>query len=56
MSNYTATPQDKSNYIIKLIKSVGKDLKHAIDSAVWYTNTDREQKQVEQLIQDNWSK
>ena len=56
MKGKTATPQEKANYIIRLMKSVGKDLQYAIDTAVWYTMTDREQKEVEQLIQDNWNK
>lgn len=56
MKQKTATPQDKANYIIKLIKSAGKDLQYAINTSVWYTNTDREQKEVEQLIQYNWNK
>jgi hypothetical protein len=56
MKTTKATPQDKANYIIKLMKSVGKDLKYAIDTAVWYTMTDREREEVEKIIAENWSK
>ena len=51
-----ATPQDKANYIIRMTKDIGRDFKYAIDTVVWYTMTDKEQKEVEQLIQDNWNK
>lgn len=56
MKTQKATPQNKANYITKLVKSVGKNLDYALSIVVWYTMTDKEQKEVEQLIQDNWNK
>lgn len=45
---------NKANYIILLIKSVGKSKEEAIDRAGWYTCTDLEQKQVEEYINNNF--
>lgn len=49
-----ATVNQKALYIIAVVKSVNKSLQYAIDIVCWYTNTDREQKAVENEIFKNW--
>lgn len=48
------TVQEKANYIIGMVKSVGKTLDYAVDIVAWYTSTDAEQIEVENLIKSNW--
>jgi hypothetical protein len=51
-----ATATQKANYITKLVKSIGGDINHALDIVCWYTMTDREQKEVEEIIKQNFNK
>ena len=43
-----------AQYIVKLYKSLNKDIKDALDMVVWYTMTDAEQKEVEEKIKQIW--
>lgn len=54
MTNYTIT--QKANYIVSMIKSVNKSLEYAIETAVWYSMTDKEQSQIESEIKKLWNK
>lgn len=49
-----ALPLKKAKYIINMVKSVGKTKDYAIDIVAWYTMTDKEQKDVEDLIKELW--
>lgn len=53
MKNYTVF--DKANYIVKMIKSVNKTIDYAIDTAAWYSMTDKEQIQIENEIKKLWN-
>lgn len=44
----------KANYIVNLVKSVGKSLDYALDITAWYTMTDREENEVKQAIKAIW--
>ena len=48
------TLNQKANYIINMVKSVGKNLDYALDIVSWYTNNDREDKEVSDIIKANW--
>ena len=50
------TTTQKANYIINLVKSVNKTLDYALSIVCWYTMTDREQQEVENLIKQNFNK
>ena len=43
-----------AEYIVRLYKSLNKDIKDALDMVVWYTMTDTEQKEVEEKIKQIW--
>lgn len=49
------TAAQKANYIVRLYKSIGENLETAVAMAVWYSNTDREQKEIEGLIPNLWA-
>ena len=48
------TQEQKAEYIVMTVKSVGKTVDYAIDIAAWYTLTDKEEKQVLELIKEIW--
>jgi pyrroloquinoline quinone (PQQ) biosynthesis protein C len=50
----TTTATQKANYITNLVKSVDKDINYALSIVCWYTMTDREQKEVEEIIKQNF--
>jgi hypothetical protein len=50
MKTTEITPEKKANYIIDMIKSVGKTKEYAISIAVWYCMNEKEQKEVEEII------
>jgi hypothetical protein len=54
MTNSAIT--QKANYIVQMIKSVNKSLEYAIETAAWYSMTDKEQLQIENQIKQIWNK
>jgi len=48
------TAKQKAESIVKIMKSLGKDLNYAVDTAGWYTMTDKEQMDVEKLVKELW--
>lgn len=50
----TAQQEKTANYIIGMVKSVGKSLDYAISIIVWYSMTDQDDKAVETLIRKKW--
>lgn len=48
------TTDELAQYIVKLYKSLNKDIKDALNMVVWYTITDTEQKEVEEKIKQIW--
>ena len=53
MENHIIT--QKANYIVSMIKSVNKSLEYAVETAVWYSMTDKEQLQIENQIKQIWN-
>lgn len=53
MTTYTTT--QKANYIVSMIKSVNKSLEYAVETAAWYSMTDREQSEIENEIKKLWN-
>lgn len=53
MENSTIT--QKANYIVSMIKSVNKSIEYAIETAAWYSMTDKEQMQIENQIKEIWN-
>lgn len=52
--NKTMTTTQKAEYIVNMVKSVGKSLSYAIDIIVWYSATDTEDKEIEKIIKQIW--
>lgn len=48
------TTTQKAEYIVNMVKSVGKSLSYAIDIIVWYSATDTEDKEIEKIIKQIW--
>lgn len=44
----------KANYIVSMVKSVGKSLEYALDIVAWYTMTDKEETEVKEAIKTIW--
>ncbi len=45
---------DIAKYIISVVKSVNKSLDYALYISCWYTTTDEQNRQVDELIKSNW--
>ena len=43
-----------ANYIIRMVKSVGKTKEYAIDIAHWYSMTNADDKEIIEYINLNW--
>jgi hypothetical protein len=41
-------------YIINIVKSVGKDKDYAINIVEWYTQTEKQDKEVKEYINNNF--
>jgi hypothetical protein len=43
-----------AKYIIKMVKSVNKDKKYALNILVWYSWTDKQTMEIENYIKENF--
>lgn len=51
----TFTSFQKANYIVKMIKSVNKSLEYALETAIWYSMTNKEDIEIQNEIKKLWN-
>lgn len=48
------TVEEKARYIVAMVKQVGKSIEYAIDIIAWYSWTDKEDTEIEEIIKQTW--
>lgn len=51
----TFTSFQKANYIVKMVKSVNKNLEYALDIIVWYSDNDKQDIEIQNEIKKLWN-
>jgi len=54
LSKMKKSSEQIAKYIIKMVKSVNKDKKYALDILVWYSWTDKQTMEIENYIKQNF--